>query len=229
MSLRENRLLDALPSSDLARLTAGMTDVTFGHKDLLYQVGGPIDHVYFPRSGVLSAVVVMADGATAEVAATGREGMVGVSAALGAKVSTERVFCQVHPAECRRMGAEEFGAEVARGGPFGAVVNGYVRACLTASARQTACNALHPIDARCARWLLMCRDAVGADEFPLTHEFLAVMLGVRRASVSVTAGNLQTAGMIAYRHGRVAIRDRARLEDAACECYRVIRDAFAPA
>jgi CRP-like cAMP-binding protein len=206
-----------------------MTDVTFGHKDPLYEVGGPIEHVYFPRSGVLSAVVVMADGATAEVAAVGREGMVGASAGLGATLSTERVFCQVHPAVCRRLPAGEFRAEVARGGPVNDVVTGYVRACLTASYRQTACNSLHPIADRCARWLLMCRDAVGVDEFPLTHEFLAVMLGVRRASVSATAGHLQTAGMITYRHGRVTICDPPRLEEAACECYRVIRDAFASA
>jgi len=215
-----------LPPADFDRMTARMTDVTFGHKGMVYRTGGPLDHVYFPRSGIISATVVMGDGASAEVAAVGFEGMIGVSAALGAGVSREQVFCQVHPAACRRMPAAEFVAEFARGGPLRDVVYGYVRAALTASSRQTACNCLHPIDERCARWLLRCHDAVGADEFPLTHEFLSVMLGVRRATVSVTVANFQSAGLITYRHGRVKILDRTGLEAATCECYRAIHDAF---
>src|SRR4051794_33826366 len=106
--LPENRLLAALPPADFARLTARMTDITLGHKDVLYRAGGPLDFVYFPRSGVISAVVVMEDGATAEVAVIGSEGMIGVSAFLGATRSTEQVFCQVHPSECRRLPAAEF-------------------------------------------------------------------------------------------------------------------------
>jgi CRP-like cAMP-binding protein len=223
----ENRFLSSLPPHEFARLTARMTDVTFGHKDVVYLPGGPIDSVYFPRSGVLSSTVVMADGATAEVALIGREGVAGVSAFLGASRSPEHVFCQIAPSDCRKWAAAEFAAEVARGGPLKDAVYGYTRGTLTASARNTACNALHSIDERFARWLLMCHDRVGADEFPLTHEFLSVMLGVRRATVSVTAASLQSAGIIAYRHGRVTVRDRAALEEAACECYPAIRDAFA--
>ncbi|QJX00871.1 Crp/Fnr family transcriptional regulator [Frigoriglobus tundricola] len=222
----ENRLLAALPPADLARLLARMTDVTFGHKDLVYRTGGPIDFVYFPRGGIISAVVIMDDGASAEVAAIGLEGMVGVSAALGGTASAEQVFCQVFPAECRKMPVAEFVAEFARGGALHDIVSRYVRAALIVSARQTACNALHSVDERCARWLLQCHDASGTDKFPLTHEFLAVMLGVRRATVTVTAGQLQTAGLIAYKHGRVTVLDRARLEEATCECYAVIRSAF---
>ena len=222
----ENRLIAALPEAEVTRLTARMTDITFGHKDVLYRPGLPIDYVYFPRSGVLSAVVSMSDGASVEVAAIGREGMIGASVALGGRVSAEHVFCQVHPAECLRMSVEEFAGEIRRRLPLREVVNGYLRASLTASARQTACNCLHSVDERCVRWLLQCHDAVGEDEFPLTHEFLSVMLGVRRATVSVSAGNLQSAGMISYKHGRVTVLDRARLEEATCECYRVIHDVF---
>jgi CRP-like cAMP-binding protein len=171
----------------------------------------------------------MADGSTAEVAAVGREGMLGAAAALGATRSAEQVYCQVHPAECRHLPATEFAAEVARGGALRDVIHVYLRAALVVSARQTACNALHPVDERCARWLLRCHDGAGADEFPLTHEFLSVMLGVRRATVTTTAGSLQSAGLITYRHGRVKIIDRAGLEEAACECYRVIRDTIAAA
>jgi CRP-like cAMP-binding protein len=225
--LPENWLLSALPPHDFARLTARMTDVTFGHKDLVYRAGGPMDYVYFPVSGVLSAIVVMEDGDSAEVAGIGREGMAGVSIALGADRCHEQVFCQVVPCACRRMPAAEFAAEVGKGGALRDVVYRYVRAAMTAAARQTACNCLHSADERCARWLLQCHDRAGADEFPLTHEFLSQMLGVRRATVTVTAGSLQSAGFIIYKGGRVTVRDRAGLEGTACECYAVIRDAFA--
>jgi CRP-like cAMP-binding protein len=226
--LPENRLLAALPGPDFDRLTARMTDVTLEHKDLVYRAGGPIGYVHFPRSGVLSAVVVMEEGATAEVAAIGREGMAGASTFLGADRSQEQVFCQVAPCECRRMSAAEFAAEVNKSGALRDVVSRYLRAVLTVSARQTACNCLHSADERCARWLLECHDRAGADEFPLTHEFLSMMLGVRRATVTVTAGSLQTAGLISYHGGLVTVRNRRGLEEAACECYAVVRDAFAP-
>jgi CRP-like cAMP-binding protein len=224
----ENRLLAALPPPELARLIAQTTDITLGPKDLLYRAAGPMDHVYFPRSGVISAVVVMEDGQLAETAAVGREGMLGAATGLGATTSPEQVFCQVPPSECRRLPAAEFTAEVGRDGPLREIVHAYVCGSLAASARQTACNCLHPADERCARWILACHDRVGADEFPLTHEFLATMLGVRRATVTVTAGTLQSAGLIAYRHGRVRVLDRAGLEEAACECYRAIRDFLDP-
>ncbi len=224
----ENRLLAALPPPDFTRLTARMTEVTFDLKDVAYRAGGPMEYVYFPRCGMMSAVVTMTDGATAEVAAVGREGMLGASTFLGADRSAEEVFCQIAPCACRKMPAAEFAAEVAKGGPLRAVVYRYLRGVLTVSARQTACNCLHSADERLARWLLICHDRAGADEFGLTHEFLAVMLGVRRATVTVTAGSLQSAGIITYRHGKVTVRDRAGLEEATCECYAVIRDAFPP-
>ncbi|HEX4606616.1 MAG TPA: Crp/Fnr family transcriptional regulator [Urbifossiella sp.] len=225
----ENRLLSALPPHEFDRLTARMTDVSLGHKDMIYRPGGPIEHVYFPRSGMLSAVVVMEGGETAEVAGIGREGMTGASTFLGATHSQEQVFCQVSPCECRKLPAAEFAAEVARGGALRDVVYRYLRGVLTVSARQTACNALHPNDERLAMWLLRCRDAAGADEFNLTHEFMATMLGVRRATVTVTASTLQSAGLISYRSGKVKVLDPAGLETVACECYPVIRDALRPA
>jgi CRP-like cAMP-binding protein len=225
--LPENRLLAALPPDDLARLTARTTGVTFGEKEVVYPASGPIEYVYFPRSGMLSVVLTMGDGATAEVAAVGSEGMAGMSAFIGARTSPHEVLCQVHPSECRKMPVAEFVAAVATCGRFRDLIHGYARAVLVTSARYTACNCLHPIDGRCARWLLQCHDRVGADEFPLTHAFLATMLGVRRATVTEAAGGLQRAGLISYRHGRVTVLKRARLEAAACECYAAVRDAFA--
>ena len=226
MSHPENRLLAALPPDDFARLVARTTEVTFEHRDNAYRVGGPLDYVYFPRTGVMSSVVIMLDGSTAEIVATGAEGMLGLSTFLGATRSFEEVFCQIPPCVCRRLPAEEFVAEVARGGSFTAIVHGYTRSILATSAQLVACNALHAVNERCARWLLMCRDRVGSDEFPLTQEFLATMLGVRRATVTVAAGTLQTAGLITYRHGRVRILDRVGLEAASCECYAAMRSAF---
>jgi CRP-like cAMP-binding protein len=225
-SAPENRLLSALPPHEFRRLTARMTDVTLAQKDVAYRTGGPIDHVYFPRSGGLSAVVVMADGSTAEVAVIGRDGMVGASVALGATRSAEQVFCQIPPCECRKWPAPEFAAEVAKGGALWDVVRKYLRGVLDARGQQAACNALHPNDERLAQWLLRCRNAVGADEFTLTHEFMATMLAVRRATVTVTAGTLQSAGLISYKHGKVKVLDPAGLEEAACECYPAIRDAL---
>ncbi|QJX00873.1 Crp/Fnr family transcriptional regulator [Frigoriglobus tundricola] len=222
----ENRILAALPAADLARVLARTTEVSLGKEELLYRAGGPIDFVYFPRVGTISAIVIMDDGASTEVATTGREGVVGGAAALGARVSAEQVFCQVHPATCRKLPTAGFVAEVARGGALRDLVYRYLRATLTASARQTACSALHSVDARCARWLLQCHDACGTDEFPLTHEFLALVLGVHRAAVNPLAEHLQNSGLIRYAHGRMTIVDRARLEGAACECYAAIRAAL---
>ena len=228
MTSPENHLLAALPPEDYARLAARLSDATFEHKRTMYRAGGPLDSVYFPRSGLMSAVVSTLDGAAVEVAAVGAEGVLGASVALGATHSDVEVFCQVPPCRCWRLPAAEFAAEVARGGALRRVVHGYLRAALTASARLTACNCLHGVEARCARWLLTCRDCVGTDEFPLTQEFLATMLGVRRATVTGTAGALQSAGLIAYRHGRVQVFDGPGLEHVACECYAAIRDALRP-
>ena len=226
MTPSENRLLSALPPHDYARLVARMTDVTFEHRGSAYRSGGPLDAVYFPRSGVMSSVMIMLDGSTAEVAATGAEGMLGSAAFLGATRSVEEVFCQIPPCVCRRLSAADFVAEVARGGVLTAIVHNYTRSVLGTSAQLIACNALHAVNERCARWLLMCRDRVGADDFPLTQEFLATMLGVRRATVTVAAGTLQAAGLIAYRHGRVKLLDAVGLEAASCECYAAMRGAF---
>jgi CRP-like cAMP-binding protein len=189
----ENRLLAALPRADFLRLTAGMSEVIFETKETAYRAGGPINYVYFPRTGVLSAVVVMRDGASAEVGLIGNEGVAGVAAFLG---------------------------------PFQAAVYPYTRGTMAASARTAACNSVHPNVERLARWLLMCHDRVGGDEFPITHEFMALMLGVRRATVTVTAGAIQSAGFIQYRHGQMRILDRAGLEATSCECYAAVRDVF---
>lgn len=221
----ENRLLAALPGKDFDRLTARATTVPFGVRDLVYRTRGPMDHVYFPLDGVFSDIVTMDDGSAVEVGTTGSEGMLGAPLALGADRSPIQVFCQV-AGRARRVPADDFLAEVGRPGPLADLVRRYQLALFTTAAQGVACNRLHGIDERCARWLLMTHDRVGADTFHLTQEFLALMLGVRRASVTVAAGMLQRAGVIDYTRGKITVTDRARLEAASCECYRVVRGAF---
>jgi CRP-like cAMP-binding protein len=221
----ENRLLAALPPDEFARLLAQTDVMSFRIRDVLSRAAGPLESVYFPRSGLISAVFVMLDGRAAEVGVVGSEGMLGVSAFLGADLYPSQVICQI-PAEVLRMPAAAFAAEVRRGGPLQDVVYRYTRVIIDNTVRMAACNCLHRVEERCARWLLMCRDRAGTDEFPLTQEFLALMIGVRRASVTLAAGVLQNAGLISYRHGRVTILDRERLEDASCECYRALREEY---
>jgi CRP-like cAMP-binding protein len=221
--LPENRILSALPPEDYARLVPRMDDVRLAQGDLIYRANSRLDYIYFPRSGILSAIVIMADGRTIEVGAMGREGMAGMIAVLGAERSPEEVICQA-TSTCRRMPAAAFAAEVARAGRLLALVHEYARAVLRFASQTAACNGLHSVPQRCARWLLVTRDRAGADEFELTQEYLATMLGVRRASVTAAAINLQQAGIITYRRGRVTVLDASRLEAASCECYGATRD-----
>lgn len=220
----ENALLAALPPGERDRLPTER--VSLGIKHVVYEPNGPIEHVYFPLTGVMSLVIVMSDGLAVEAATVGNEGMVGLAVFLGAETSPHRAFSQI-PGEALRATAEDFRAEVARGGALDAVMRRYNQALVNQMSYSVACNRLHSVEERMCRWLLMTHDRVGADRFPLTQEFLAQMLGVRRPSVTVTAGVLQKAGFIAYTRGNVVILNRPGLEESSCECYRVVRDEFA--
>jgi CRP-like cAMP-binding protein len=192
-------------------------------REVLYRPNGPIDYVYFPRTGVMSMVIRMEDGGSVEVGMVGYEGFVGVPAFLGTDRSPTQVFCQV-PGSGLRMPVAAFRDEVRREGAFQLAIMRYTQSLLNTVSQSTACNQLHAINLRCARWLLATHDRVGEDEFPLTQEFFAMMLGVRRASVTVAAGVLQKAGLISYHRGHIRIIDRPGLEAASCECYRLMRD-----
>jgi CRP-like cAMP-binding protein len=222
----ENGLLAHLPAEERKQLVSRMDTIRIGPKDILYQAGGPMNHVYFPIGGVISSAIILSDGRTAEVTATGNEGMVGLLAAHGGVRSTEQVFCQL-PGEARRMDRNEFIDAMHRNTHVTALIRRYTRTHLRVLAQHAACNSLHTVEQRCAKWLLLTRDRVGTDEFPITQEFLSAMLGVRRATVTRAAGALQKAGDISYRHGRLRVLDPARLTAAACECYRSIREALA--
>jgi CRP-like cAMP-binding protein len=189
-------------------------------RTVLFEPGGIIDSVNFPRNCVVSLVTPLEGGAIVEVATVGNEGIVGVPNVLGGSLAV-RAVCSV-AGWADRMDAPIFLKEAARDGPLRDLVQDYLQALFGQISQAAACNRLHSSEQRLSRWLLMSHDRVGTDEFVITHEFLARMLGSRRATVTLSAGILQAAGLIRYHRGRVSIVDRSGLESVACECYGVI-------
>jgi CRP-like cAMP-binding protein len=217
------RILLALEPKERERLLAATLPVSLESKETLLRGGDRIATVYFPETSVVSQLTTMDDGTSVEVANIGNEGIVGVSAFLGVDTIGARESFQVEvPGQARAMDVAIFVKE-ARRDPLRSLVERYVQAQFVQVAQRLACVALHSIPERCSRWLLLTHDRVGDREFPLTQEFLAQMLGVRRASVTQAAGGLQNAGLIRYSRGRVTVLDRDGLENAACECYGIIR------
>jgi CRP-like cAMP-binding protein len=223
----ENRLLAALPAGDYARVLQDVRMMTVVTGQTLQEPGAPVVDVYFPNGGVYSVTNQMRDGELVEVATVGREGMLGVGVFLGDPLGTGRTLQQVPDGLVPTLAVGRFLEESAVAGPFRDVVARYAQACFLQIMQCTACNALHDVEKRCCRWLLQTHDRVGSDEFLLKHEFLAIMLGVHRPTVTVVMGALQRAGLIATRYGHIRVLDRPRLEAASCECYEVIRAHFA--
>jgi len=221
-----NRILAALPPDDLERLRPRLERVELVLRQVLFEPNRPIEHVYFVESGVASLVSLAADGSAVETATVGHEGMVGLPVFLNAVSMAGQAFVQI-PGEGYRLAAPDLREEVRRGSELAEMLGRYTQALFTLLAQTSACNRKHPVVERCARWLLLSHDRVGADTFELTHLFLSQMLGVRRASVTEAAGALQRAGLIDYRRGRMTILDRPGLEAASCECYAIVRAEFA--
>jgi len=192
---------------------------------MLFEQDEPIRHVVFPTTCVCSMVTVLTDGGPIELATTGNEGMVGVPVFLGASSTNARGFVQV-PGEYLRMTARAFRQAVDNGGQLHGIVQRYSQALFTQIAQNVACNRAHPVEKRCARWLLQTADRVSGNEFPMTQDFLGQMLGVRRATVNAAARTLQDAGLIVYRRGLITVTDRPGLEAASCECYFVVAREF---
>ncbi len=227
--LTGNRLLAGLPKAEAAALGAAAERVRPRMRQELYAQGGPMAHAYFPLSasggGVFSLMVDVAEGGTVEILSVGHEGMLGLDAVMGAATSPTRAICQIAGWALRvPMTALREAA------PPGGVLHGrlmrYAQARTTSLARSVACTRLHSALQRYARWVLTTQDRVGADEFPITQEFLAQMLGVTRPTISQVGQELQAAGLVHYAQGRLTVDDRAGLEGVACECYRVVRAAF---
>jgi CRP-like cAMP-binding protein len=225
VSLAGNRLLSALPPALASEVVKEVEEVELTTRENLYESGARIEDVYFPLEAVMSLVADMADGGQVEVATVGSEGMVGVPVLLRSDEADYRVFAQI-PGRALRLEAGRLLELAARSEDFTNRLYRYVQALMTQIARSAACNRAHSIDERAARWLLLTHDRVGRDEFPLTQEFLAQMLGVRRASGNTAASMLQRAGFITYSRGRMRVVDRTGLERAACECYGIIRREY---
>jgi CRP-like cAMP-binding protein len=220
-----NRLLAALPPEILQQLVPELETVPIRNKEVVQPIGRPAEHVYFPQSGMGSIVIHMKGGMNIEAATIGNEGMLGVSYVLGDALATEETMIQL-PGEASRLRVRVLRAEFDRDERLRMLLLRYSQLLTGQIAQGSGCNRAHPLEGRCARWLLSTHDRVAGDQFPLTQEFLAIMLGVRRAGVSVAQHALQQDGLIQYTRGQVTILDRAGLEEVACECYGVIRERF---
>lgn len=220
-----NRVLDALPPLDLAGIEHDLEIVTLSAHQFTHSIGGTMHHVDFPIDAVLSVVATLANGDSVEVGTVGCEGFVEADAALESTISSRTSFCQVK-GRVGRMSVKRFDERMTASAPFARLMRHNVRATLFSAQQFVACNAKHSVLQRCARWLCMTADRVGSAQFTLTHDFLAIMLGVRRAGVSEAADTLSRIGAIEYRRGLVTVLDKALLEGAACECYQTCRHAF---
>jgi CRP-like cAMP-binding protein len=220
-----NRLLDRLPADESSRLLPLAETVSLRNLEQIHQQDAPLPHVYFPKSGVLSSVIASAEGGVVEAATIGNEGMVGIPALLGLDFTTAAVTSQV-PGESLRIPTPSFVQALKQSGPLDVLLRRYIAFSLRSAYQAVACNALHAAEERMSRWLLTTQDRVGQREFALTQEFLAEMLGVRRQTVQVVAGTLQTAGLITYRRGLIRVIDREGLEAASCECYEITKSLY---
>lgn len=219
--LLTNKLLTGLPGEDFARLLPHLEPVALARGGNLYEFGDELREVYFPESAVVSQLHVLEDGSTAESALIGREGMTGLSAVFATPAPTH--WTQVTVAgSALRMNAEVLRQEFARGGAVQRVLLAHAGARLSTLARKAVCNGRHTVVQRLCCWLLMIQDRTGDNRLPLTHEQIAYHLGTRRAGISEAAGNLRDRGVISYARGQVRIVSREALEQASCECYRVL-------
>jgi CRP-like cAMP-binding protein len=218
---QRNHLLASLDQETLAAVVARAEHVRLEERTPIYDSGEPIAHVDFPLCGLISIVAISRDGSTVEVGPVGCDGMVGLPVFLGGGTDPLEAFVQVGWVEALRVCTPAFVELLEEHAHLEGVMRRYVQWSYFGMAQWVLCARLHPLEERMARWLLMCHDRLGIDQFALTHEYLAEMLGVRRASVTIAAGTLRKAGLIEYHRGIVSILDRPRLEDAACECNRV--------
>jgi CRP-like cAMP-binding protein len=222
----KNKLLACLPREEFARLRPALTTVPMTVKQILHAVNEPIREVFFMNGGVASMTTVMNDGSMVEIATIGDEGVVGINAYFGSGMVSGETMVQVPDTSAEVMSVQTFTRELARRGAFHDCVHRYSQALLMLIMQSTGCVALHPVQARCCRWLLMTHDRIREDQFKLSHEFLAMMLGSTRPTVTLVAGTLQKAGLIKYTHGRITIIDRPGLEAASCECYFTVKGHF---
>jgi CRP-like cAMP-binding protein len=222
---RTNRLLSLLSDNDYEHLRRHLSQVDLEYRKSLYEASRSIEHVYFPVEGVASLVITTTEGASAEVGTIGSEGMVGLPVCLGSRDAPSAVYVQV-PGTALMMDVGAFRSEVERSPTLNLTMLRYAHAFFNQVAQSAACAHLHRVEQRCCRWLLMTRDRMPSADFLLTHEFLGMMLGVRRTTVTEVMSALQKEGLIRYRRGHVTVLDHDALRDRACECYDISKLEF---
>lgn len=221
-SARRNRLLAALSSSDQSLLDPHLETLPIKQGTLLQEAGEPVDQVYFPQEGMVSLLAIMNDGRAIETATVGNEGAVGAMSGFGTRLGFTRAVVQATTI-ASRISSREFRNAVQASASLRDLMVAYNEVLLAQVQQTAACNALHAMDARLARWLLQTRDRTDSDTLPLTQEFLSEMLGVQRTTVNLVINQLEKAGVVQHRRGRIEIVDRKGLEDVACECYAIVR------
>jgi CRP-like cAMP-binding protein len=222
---RENRLLAALPDAEWGRWQPHLELVNMPLGRVLYESGGKLSHVYFPTTAIVSLLYVMEDGASAEIAVVGHDGVVGVSLFMGGESTTSRAVVQ-SAGHGFRLRSSLMMQEFNRGGPVLHLLLRYTQALITQMAQTAVCNRHQSLDQQLCRWLLLSLDRLRSNELVITQELIASMLGVRREGVTEAAGNLQRDGLIRYRRGHITVLDRPALEQRTCECYAVVRNEY---
>lgn len=223
----QNRLLAAIPPQAFSLIESGLCASTFKQGAIVQEVGELVDHIYFPQTGMISLLVVTPEGGGIEVASIGREGAVGLHRGLGKRRSFTRAVIQIK-GTISHISADVFERAVGQSDTIKNLIAHYTEVLWVEAQQIAACNAIHGTEARLARRLLQTQDRIESSSLPLTQELLAQMLGVRRTTVTLVARALQQAGLVKYRHGHIVVLDRAGLEEAACECYRIIQHETLP-
>jgi len=222
---RQNRLLAALPQAEWSRWVAHLEPVDMPLGKVLYESGSRQSHVYFPTTSIVSLLYVMEDGASAEIAVVGNEGIVGISLFMGGESTPSRALVQ-SAGQGFRLKADLMLQEFNRAGPVLHLLLRYTQALITQMSQTAVCNRHHSLDQQLCRWLLLSLDRLHSRELVMTQELIANMLGVRREGVTEAAGNLQQAGLIRYQRGRITVVDRKGLEKRTCECYAVVKNEY---
>jgi CRP-like cAMP-binding protein len=224
-SPKENLLLAAMPASDYQALLPSLESVAMPLGEAVYESGGPQGFVYFPTSSIVSLLYVLADGATAEIAVTGNDGLVGIALFMGGETTPSRAVVQ-SAGHGYRLRASVLKREFERGGALQHLLLRYTQALITQMTQTAVCNRHHSVDQQLCRWLLLTLDRLPGNQLVMTQELIANMLGVRREGVTEAAGKLQEAGLIEYSRGRITVIDREKLESRVCECYAVVKREY---
>ena len=224
-ALLQNQLLASLPPADLARISDQVEAAPMPLGHVLYESGDQLQHVYFPTNSIISLLYVMEDGASAEIAIVGSEGIVGISLFMGGETTPSRAIVQ-SAGQAFRVSSKVLKSEFHRAGPLQEVLLRYTQALITQMSQTAVCNRHHSVEQQLCRWLLMSLDRLRSTELSMTQKLIADMLGVRREGVTEAAGKLQKLGLIEYSRGRIVVLDRAGVEKHACECYQVVKKEY---